>query len=106
MTARLERLVADTAHLNPEIRQVDAAEQPDVLARHVRDAAFRALSKQTDPSKRVELVNAVLGLLDQLDDSASRHPEQLLSLRRDASPGVIAMSTIRPAIPLSDAALL
>ena len=106
MTSRLERLVADTAHLNPEIRQVDAAEQPDVLARHVRDAAFRALTKQTDPTKRVELVNAVLGLLDQLDDSASRHPEQLLSLRRDASPGVIAISTIRPAIPLSDAALL
>ena len=88
------------------MRAVDPAEQPEVLARHIRDAAFRTLSAQRDPAKRVELVNAMLGLLDQLDDAASGDPRQLLSLSRPAAPGIATLSMIRPAIPLSDAALL
>ena len=89
LTSRLGRQLAENATMAPEIRAVDAAEQPEVLARHIRDAAFRALSAQRDPAKRVELVNAMLGMLDQLDDSASGDPRQLLSLSRAAAPGLL-----------------
>ncbi len=106
LTSRLGRRLASSADLEPVLRLVDLAEQPDVLARHVRDAAQRALSSQRDPVKRVELVNAVLGLLEQTDDQASGDPRQLLSLSRAVAPGITVSSTIRPAIPLSDAALL
>ncbi len=106
VTSRLGRQLALHTDLDSVVRAVDPAEQPEVLSRHVRDATFRALSAQREPAKRVELVNALLGFLDQLDDSASGDPRQLLSLSRRAAPGVAARSTIRPAIPLSDAALL
>lgn len=106
ITTRLGRQLAVTADLDAVLRAVDPAEQPEVLSRHVRDAAFSALSAQRDPAKRVELVNALLELLDQIDESASGEPRQLLSLGRRSAPGVQALSTIRPAIPLSDAALL
>ena len=106
LTSRLGRRLESSADLEPVLRLVDLAEQPDVLARHVRDAAQRALSSQRDPVKRVELVNAVLGLLEQTDDQATGDPRQLLSLNRAVAPGITLSSTIRPAIPLSDAALL
>ena len=106
LTAGLDRQLSDTNDLAAVVRAIDPAEQPDVLARHIRDAAFRTLSAQRDPAKRVELVNTMLGLLDQLDETASGDPRQLLSLSRPAAPGHAPLSTIRPAIPLSDAALL
>lgn len=106
VTSRLVARLAVRNDLDSAVRAVDVAEQPEVLARHVRDATFRALTTQRDPAKRVELVNAVLGLLGQFDDSASGDPRQLLSLSVPAAPGRVALSTIRPATPLSDAALL
>jgi len=106
VTTGLERQLAAINSLDSVLKAVDAAEQPEILARHIRDAAFRTLSAQRDPARRVELVNQLLGLLDQLDDSASGDPRQLMSLRELPAPGVANLSTIRPAIPLSDAALL
>jgi superfamily II DNA or RNA helicase/HKD family nuclease len=106
LTSKLGRQLAANADLDPVLRAVDLAEQPEVLARHIREAAFRTLSQQRDPVKRVELVNALLGVLEQADDVASGDPSQLLSLSRPATPGTTPLSVIRPAIPLSDAALL
>src|SRR6476661_2520482 len=106
LTTKLGHQLIANANLDPVLRAVDLAEQPDVLARHIRDATFRALSAQRDPVKRVELVNAVLGLLDQMDESANGDPRQLLSLSQPAGPGIATLSVVRPAIPLSDAALL
>src|SRR5664279_4289873 len=60
LTSGLGNQLAASVDLEPEIRPVDVAEQAEVLARHVRDAAFRALASQRDPAKRVKLVNAVL----------------------------------------------
>jgi len=106
LTTALGSQLAASLELEPETRPVDTAEQPDVLARHVRDAAFRALSSRREPAKRVALVNAVLGLLEQADDQASGDPRQLMSLSHPPAPGITALSRVRPAIPLSDAALL
>src|SRR6476660_3919631 len=106
LTTGLGIQLAAIVELEPEIRSVDAAEQPEVLARHLREAAFRALSSQREPAKRVALVNAVLVLLEQAGDQATRDPRQLMSLSRPAAPGITVLSTVRPAIPLSDAALL
>src|SRR5664279_2646890 len=106
LTIGLGNQIAATVELEPEIRPVDTAEQPDVFARHVRDAAFRALSSQREPAKRVAIVNALLGLLEQVGDEATGDPRQLRSLSRSAAPGITVLSTVRPAIPLSDAALL
>ncbi len=106
LTSKLGRQLGANADLDPVLRAVDLAEQPEVLARHVREAAFRTLSAQRDPAKRVELVNALLGVLDQADDAASGDPRQLLSLSRPAVPGTTQLSIVRPTIPLSDAALL
>ena len=106
LTSKLGRQLSASTDLDPILRAVDLAEQPEVLARHVREAAFRTLSAQRDPAKRVELVNALLDVLDQADDAASGDPQQLLSLSRPAAPGRTPLSIVRPAIPLSDAALL
>lgn len=93
VTSRLGTQLRVSRGLDSVVRTVDTAEQPEVLSRHIRDAAFRALTVQRNAAKRVELVNAVLGLLDQQDDSASGEPRQLLSLSRLAGPGTLAMST-------------
>jgi len=44
------------------------AEQPDVLARHVRDAAVRAFKSDRDPERRRLLVNRLLDHLDASED--------------------------------------
>ena len=106
LTSKLGRQLAASEDLDPELRTVDLAEQPEILARHIREAAFRTLTAVRDPAKRVELVNVLLSVLNQADDAASEDPRQLLSLSRPAAPGTIPLSIVRPAIPLSDAALL
>ncbi len=60
LTSKLGRQLAASEDLDPELRTVDLAEQPEVLARHIREAAFRTLTAERDPAKRVELVNALL----------------------------------------------
>src|SRR5674476_1178096 len=74
---------------------VDAAEQPDVLARHIRDAAVRALSAESNPDRRREMVNALLQELGADDDQLTVAPSQLLSLVSPAVPG----STRRTSAP-------
>ncbi len=106
LTERLQRELDATEQLVPHLQAVDPAEQPEVLARHIRDATFRALSAQRDPARRLELVNALLSILSQDEDATSGDPRQLLDLTRPPVPGMAAVSTQRPAIPLSDAALL
>lgn len=88
------------------LARIDEAEQPEVLARHVRDATHRLLSATRDPLRRVQIVNALLDQLDAADDSVLEDPRQLVSLTRPNAPGRIALDGTRPRTPLSDAALL
>ncbi len=106
LTQRLEARLSAATNRVPDLRAIDEAEQPEILARHVRDATLRSLSARRDPAQRVELVNQLLAVLQQQDDAALDNPRQLMSLVPPAGPGVAQISTARPATPLSDAALL
>ena len=92
--------------LTSNTQPVDAAEQPDVYARHIRDAALRALAAESNADRRRDLVNALLDQLGAHDDRLAVSPSQLLSLVAPAGPGSPARNTNRPATPLCDAALL
>lgn len=108
LTRRLQTEIdeATGSGLKPRTQLVDAAEQPELYARHIRDAAVRALAAEPDPDRRRNLVNTLLDLLGAQDDELASSPGQLLSLVAPAAPGSPARNTNRPATPLSDAALL
>lgn len=108
LTKKLQAQIdeATGSGLSPETGPVDAAEQPDVFARHIRDAAVRALAAESNVDRRRDLVNALLDQLGAHDDQLAASPRQLLSLVAPATPGVLARNTNRPATPLCDAALL
>lgn len=106
LTTKLQAMLDEVTGLTSATESVDNAEQPEVLARHVRDAVLRALSAETNTDRRLEMVNAVLQRLGADDDQLTVAPSQLLSLVSPAAPGYPLRSTNRPATPLSDAALL
>lgn len=101
LAARLAGLEGPTAALG----EIDAADQPHVLARHVAAQVERALAATRDPAQRLELVN---GLLAALEPGESLQPpaRNLLSLQAPAGPGQVPRSRLRPATPLSEASLL
>ncbi|GAB2638822.1 DEAD/DEAH box helicase [Kribbella swartbergensis] len=89
------------------LQSVDEADQPEVLARHVRDAVLRTLGSTRDQTARVALVNDLLQRLAAHDDSLpDGQPRQLHSVHPPARPGETTYSDARPSTPLSDAALL
>ena len=108
LTKRLQAMLDEVtgSGLTPNTELVDAAEQPDVLARHIRDAVVRALSSESSADRRREMVNELLQQLGADEDQLTVSPSQLLSLVATATPGSPARNTNRPATPLSDAALL
>jgi superfamily II DNA or RNA helicase/HKD family nuclease len=94
--------VADLITITP----VDAGNQPHVLARYVESAVQRALAATSDPRRRLELVNSVLRTLADDDDTVSEPARQLQAVLPAPGPGVDAYADVRPATPLSEAALL
>ncbi|TCC17132.1 DUF3427 domain-containing protein [Kribbella sindirgiensis] len=107
ITNRLLEVIGRSDGLESALQRVDQADQPEVLARHVRDAVLRALSSKTDQKQRVELVNEVLRHLTTDEDLLPPEvPKQLHSLRLPAGPGVADYGQVRPSTPLSEAALL
>ncbi|GAA1568570.1 DUF3427 domain-containing protein [Kribbella karoonensis] len=91
----------------PVLHEVDEADQPEVLARHVGEAVRRALGSTRDAGKRVALVNDLLHRLSEHDDLLpGEAPRQLHALYPAARLGVTTYGSIRPSTPLSDAALL
>ena len=94
--------VTDLVTISP----VDVGDQPHVLARYVESAVQRTLAATSDPRRRLELVNAVLVTLADADDAVSDPARQLHAVLPAPGPGVIAYADVRPATPLSEAALL
>jgi superfamily II DNA or RNA helicase/HKD family nuclease len=91
----------------PALEDIDEADQPEVLARHVRDAVLRTLGATRDQGERVALVNDLLSrLATQTDGLPDASPRRLLALYPPAGPGVHQPGDTRPSTPLSDAALL
>jgi superfamily II DNA or RNA helicase/HKD family nuclease len=107
VTNGLLEALGRTDGLESVLRNIDEADQPEVLARHVRDAVLRALTDTRDESERVELVNDLLGRLSYPGDALqAAKPQQLVSLYPPPGPGVHHPGDTRPSTPLSDAALL
>ena len=107
ITQELEaRLAAGGLHLANR-GQVDEADEPEVLARHIRDAALRALRGERNRDARLSIVNRLVDHLGALDLTLTDTPSQLLSISKPNAPGNTPRDwTSRPATPLSDAALL
>ncbi len=100
------RNLARVRDLVAEIRQVDEAEQAEVLARHIRDAVYRRMSATTTQNARVDFVNRLLEVVQSPDEALEGDVRQLMALTQRSAPGVVARTTARPSTPLSDAALL
>ncbi|GAA1711593.1 DEAD/DEAH box helicase [Kribbella yunnanensis] len=107
VTNGLHDVLGQVDGLTSLLEDVDEADQPDVLARHVRDAVLRTLGATRDQGERVALVNDLLNrLTSQSDLLPDETPRQLLALYPPAGPGVHQPGGTRPSTPLSDAALL
>ncbi len=100
-TAALERRLQALPEGAATFAALDRASAPDVLARHVAEVVRRTLSAQDDGPQRQALVNRVTELLDADADTVVKL-EQLLAV--SVAPGVHRV--VRPAMPLSDTALL
>ncbi|MGH4007593.1 MAG: DUF3427 domain-containing protein [Pseudonocardiaceae bacterium] len=101
-TRALDRALGAVPHASPQFGEVESAETPEVLARHIADAVRRALQAQPH-HQRLKKIN---DLLAQVTDDADAVValEQLLALAIPEAPGVHRL--VRPATPLSDVALL
>jgi superfamily II DNA or RNA helicase/HKD family nuclease len=87
-----------------EFSDVDAAEAPAVLARHVSHAIRRVITNESDADEQVAIVNEVLRLVRAPDEQLPGSIEQLVALVNPLTPRPRATS--RPVTPLSQAALL
>ncbi len=109
ITARLERQLAALrvfGDVTDEITSIDPTDQPEILARHVRDAVVRVLESTRDVEARLRVVNALIDLLDAAEEEVLPEPRQLVALTRVPKPGPAGRLVTRPNTPLSDAALL
>src|SRR5680860_828727 len=106
VTTGLARDLGALGHLRQVLESVDEADQPHVLARHIRNVALSSLEATKDPTQRLKLVNDLLTILDQPDDEVEGKAQQLLSLAKPPGPGIATRAITRPRTPLSDAALL
>lgn len=85
---------------------VDEADEPEVLARHVRDTTLRVLRGAKTKERRLAIVNQLVEVLGASEDSLSV-ARQLLAVTRPSAPGRTGIAIAdRPSTPLSDAALL
>jgi superfamily II DNA or RNA helicase/HKD family nuclease len=85
-----------------DLAKVEAAESPDVLARHIADAARRAFLA-VPPERRLGVANKILAAMDDSDLLPGVVPEQLLAIR---DPKALPRAVRRPSAALSDSALL
>lgn len=105
ITEQLTRALAPLPAEAATVSKLDAAEQPQVLARHVADIVRRRIEATSDETERLHVVNEVLQALDG-DEIVDSPVRQLTSVTRRAEPGAVERFRIRPRTPLSDAALL
>jgi superfamily II DNA or RNA helicase/HKD family nuclease len=106
VTGGLAARLAELTGVDPEIERVDDADAPHVLARHVYQVLQRELEARKDPEHRLVLVNSILHLLEDASTEVSDPARQLLRLVEPARPGLVPYADVRPATPLSEAALL
>ncbi|WP_197680836.1 DUF3427 domain-containing protein [Microlunatus sagamiharensis] len=107
LTQQLERdLASGEVELERDVAAVDPGDQPHVLSRHVESVLQRVLASTSDPLHRLDVVNRVLSVLSPEADAVVDPARQLTALRATTAPGVVTYERVRPATPLSEAALL
>ncbi len=87
------------------VEGIDDADQPDVLGAHLHRILVSALRDLRNEADRLQLARAVLGVIGRDGSAPSDPASQLLAL---VAPDIAGTATApgRPAIPLSEAALL
>jgi superfamily II DNA or RNA helicase/HKD family nuclease len=104
-TRLLDRTLAAVAtQFQPDFGEVDPADAPEVIARHVAEVVRRTLTQETDTNRRVELANELLRQLGAVDEQLTDGLAQLLGLTDLTRLGPATRT--RPITPLSQAALL
>lgn len=106
ITEDLEARLAAATNLLIDRGEVDEADAPEVLARHLRTVALRVLRDERKAERRLDIVNDLIDRLGSPTDAVAtaRH---LLSVAEPPAPGRAArVFAERPSTPLSDAALL
>lgn len=106
VTRALQARLAVITDSDIDLQAVDDADQTHVLARHAGVALHRVLASTTDETRRLEILRRVLDVLQQDDDQVVAPVRQLWSVQDRPGPGRIIPPDVRPATPLSDAALL
>ena len=66
ITRALEQRLAGVSALDVHRGSIDEADEPDVLARHVRDVTLRVLRQERDAGRRLAMVNQLVGELSGL----------------------------------------
>lgn len=67
LSERLKRLLAELGNNRASIVDLEDAEAPVMLSNHLGEAIRKALEVEEDPSKRAEIVNKVLGVLEEIN---------------------------------------
>ena len=67
LSERLKRLLAELGDNRASIVDLEDAEAPAMLSNHLGEAIRKALEVEEDPTKRAEIVNKVLGILEELN---------------------------------------
>lgn len=107
ITSELRTRLQVIRDLDIQQKKVDSADEPEVLSRHVRQALQRLLESRGNPEERLAIVNRVLESIHAVDEQVPAPTSQLLRLGAATGPGTDGtVTSLRPATPLSDAALL
>jgi superfamily II DNA or RNA helicase/HKD family nuclease len=96
----------DSTDLVSQLRDVDDADVPHIVGRHIGELTRRALEATRDPSTRLRLINDLLEHISSGPDPLRAPVSQLLRLSPVSGPGVTTYGESRPVTPLADAALL
>jgi superfamily II DNA or RNA helicase/HKD family nuclease len=105
-TADQEAALTNREDLVVSSKEVDLADQPHVLARHIYELAVRTLESTKDPADRLTIVNDIVDQLGRVGDAVRPPASQLLRLRSPSTFSDLSYGDNRPSTPLSEAALL
>src|SRR6476646_3015370 len=105
ITAQLQKRLDEAGDIDAPRVAVADADEPEVLSRHVAQAVVRVLRRERNPELRVDLVNRMLNVLGSDEDAVVDASRQLLAVSYAGDHGT-RRPTLRPATPLSAAALL
>ena len=106
VTHDLDRTLQCLTTLTPDLRKVDDADLPHVLTQHVAAVVEQALTSARSTEQRLTIVNELFEQLNRVTQQVVAPPSQLLRLAAPSGPGTASMLDIRPATPLTEAALL